>query len=47
MLGEQSLQCNECGASNPVTYWRFEGAEHARGAAERKGARAMAFGPVC
>lgn len=24
MLGEQNLQCSQCGASNPVTFWRFE-----------------------
>lgn len=26
MRGEQSLHGNECGASNSVSYWRFEGA---------------------
>lgn len=29
MIGSQSLQCDRCGTSNPVTFWRFEGAEFA------------------
>jgi hypothetical protein len=45
MLGEERLTCDRCGATDSVTFWRFEGIAQRACAAEPLTARVAAHAP--